>query len=391
MQLTPLAIGILMHHDEIVSTILTSGEIMDLVNVDDPDEMDGNVPCSDSDEQSKSDEKKTRASENEKANNDSEADSKSDGADSQGGEDTEGEEDGEDEEENEEEEIAGVEAICAAAKYGTAEATKMLLLQRALDGFPTSYSILHQTVNFGQPETLDVLLSWGVDIEELDDNDQTALHAAAVGANTEAVENLIRRKANVDVQDTSRKTPLHHAVASRKVNIVEMLLWGKASVEIQDSKGKTPIHYAVEQLESPEEQKRMVKCLIEYGAKQTGKSGIDIQDEQLKTAIHYAAAQGRLEIVEILLQGNPNLNLEDGEGQTPLHYVVEKPEHYAIAKALLQGGASLKHKNKAGLQALDVAYASKAGNQETVFLLAVSFYFSSLFVFASRPPNLTLR
>lgn len=100
------------------------------------------------------------------------------------------------------------------------------------------------------------------------------------------------------------------------------------------------------------------------------RANVDAQDKDNKTAVHYAAVNNRLDTVQMLVDAKASLEIEDKDGNTPIHYIVEQPEYYALAKYMVQKGVSLKHKNKAGLDPLDLAVNSEADNGETYLMLA---------------------
>ena len=102
------------------------------------------------------------------------------------------------------------------------------------------------------------------------------------------------------------------------------------------------------------------------------RAAVDAQDKDSKTAAHHAAANNRLDIMQKLVDAGANLEIEDSDGNTPIHFVVEQPEYYALAKYMVQKGVSLKHKNKAGGDPLNLALNSPADNGETYLMLAVS-------------------
>ena len=194
-------------------------------------------------------------------------------------------------------EAVAVEAVRLACSHGSAQCTKLLLLEWGQDPLPKEQYLLHDAAEFGHAESVDILVNWGADIEEQrPPHLRTPLvHCAWLNTDIAKVETLLRRRANVDTQDTYKKT-----------------------------------------------------------------------------ALHYAAANNRLDLVQKLVEEKANLELEDDDGNTPIHYVVEQPEHYAIAKLLVQKGTSLKHKNKKGVDPMFLAGESKADNADTYFFLAVS-------------------
>ena len=196
-------------------------------------------------------------------------------------------------------ESVAVEAVRLACSHGSPQSTKLLLLEWGQDPLPKEQYLLHDTVEFGHAESVDILINWGADIEEQRPSHlRTPLvHCAWLNSDIAKVETLLRRRANVDTQDTYKKT-----------------------------------------------------------------------------ALHYAAANNRLDIVQKLVDEKANMEIEDDDGNTPIHYVVEQPEHFAIAKLLVQRGVSLKHKNKKGVDPMFLAGESKADNGDTYFLLAVSVF-----------------
>ena len=53
-------------------------------------------------------------------------------------------------------------------------------------------------------------------------------------------------------------------------------------------------------------------------------------------------------MVRLSLDNKSVIETEDDLGNSLLHYVVEQPQHYAVAKFPVNKGASPKHENKAG-------------------------------------------
>ena len=172
-----------------------------------------------------------------------------------------------------------------------------------------------------------LLLEWGQDPLP---KEQYLLHDAAEFGHTESVDILVNWGADIEEQRPPQlRTPLVHcAWLNTDIAKVETLLRRRANV--------------------------------------------NTQDKYKKTALHYAATNNRLDIVQKLVDEKVNLEIEDDDGNTPIHYVVEQPEHYAIAKLLVQKGVSLKHKNKKGDDPMSLAVESKADNGDTYLLLAVS-------------------
>ncbi len=66
---------------------------------------------------------------------------------------------------------------------------------------------------------------------------------------------------------------------------------------------------------------------------------------------HAAVSYGHVDILEYLLSTECDVNVEDSEGDTPLHFC----ETQECAELLIASGATLQHKNFAGLEPIQVA------------------------------------
>jgi len=63
---------------------------------------------------------------------------------------------------------------------------------------------------------------------------------------------------------------------------------------------------------------------------------------------------GLVELAEQLLQHQPDIDVANAEGSTPLHWAARRDQH-VIVHLLLQAGASVKMQNKWGFTPLEVA------------------------------------
>ncbi|KAL3697941.1 hypothetical protein R1sor_012017 [Riccia sorocarpa] len=90
----------------------------------------------------------------------------------------------------------------------------------------------------------------------------------------------------------------------------------------------------------------LVKTLLK--TKLHGSARIDVEiwgkDKRGSTALHMAAAKGREEILDMLLDLHPDVNVRDGHGKTALNLlseVIGLPDQFAvhIVKRFLEGGA----------------------------------------------------
>ncbi|KAH0282398.1 hypothetical protein KCU62_g9771, partial [Aureobasidium sp. EXF-3399] len=146
-----------------------------------------------------------------------------------------------------------------------------------------------------------MLIAAGADVNISDDQDQTALHFAAVSRSSEFLKILIEAGAFLDKADERGWTPLLKAAKGRTDWLQD--LWINAT-------GREPGRHA--------------KLLLDAGAE------TDIQDTNGRTALHYAAMNGWLDFCTMLVEAGADLNLLDSEGCTPLQ-VAEQEDHLDIA------------------------------------------------------------
>lgn len=91
------------------------------------------------------------------------------------------------------------------------------------------------------------------------------------------------------------------------------------------------------------------------------------------TALHVACAEGKLEMVELLISKGASVEAKDAEGHTPLHFAVSCrrglcADRHHLVSVLLQHGASLHQADKSLRTALHTA-ASKGHTQACKVLL----------------------
>ncbi|KAF5276709.1 hypothetical protein FQR65_LT16236 [Abscondita terminalis] len=82
-----------------------------------------------------------------------------------------------------------------------------------------------------------------------------------------------------------------------------------------------------------------VEYLLNKGA------DIDHQDIDKNTCLHYACINGRLENVRALLNNDAKVNLVNANNNSPLHYAIRR-DHSEIAKLLLEYGANPNFQNR---------------------------------------------
>lgn len=94
-------------------------------------------------------------------------------------------------------------------------------------------------IHLANLKSLDVLVRAGAEVDAVDGQGRTALHAAAADKRTELVVELVRLGASVFKTDTKGRTPLHLAALSRSEAAVDALLAAGAPRSARDADGQT--------------------------------------------------------------------------------------------------------------------------------------------------------
>ncbi|HEV8427185.1 MAG TPA: ankyrin repeat domain-containing protein [Pyrinomonadaceae bacterium] len=113
---------------------------------------------------------------------------------------------------------------------------------------PDGFAPLSLAVFFGHPETVDVLLAAGAEVNAASRETMklTPLASAMATAQNEIARTLIDRGANVNAKGENDVTPLHTAAARGNIDAAILLLDHGADIDATTKDGKKPITYAEE-------------------------------------------------------------------------------------------------------------------------------------------------
>lgn len=128
-----------------------------------------------------------------------------------------------------------------------------------------------------------------------------ALNIAAFYGDKHIVELLVKHGADINVRQENNMTPLDCAIENMQSNIIEFLLANGADVNLQDNYGVTPLHRA-----------------------------IDVEIEESNALEEYPPS---IKITSLILAHNPNINVMDLNGKTPLDWATER-QHIAAIELL---------------------------------------------------------
>ena len=172
----------------------------------------------------------------------------------------------------------------------------------------------------------------------------TPLHQAVKKENRKLIELLISYGANLEAKNLAGEAPLHIAVAGGDIKTAELLISEGTDIDLKESfEGNSSLHIAVER-----GFQNMVSSLVNRGA------FIDTQNDSGETPLHIAANLGQEEIAKYLLYNGAKANMQNKKGNTPLHTAAYYNDR-EITVLLLKKGADKTICNNTGETPLQVA------------------------------------
>ncbi|EFA85460.1 hypothetical protein PPL_01417 [Heterostelium album PN500] len=187
---------------------------------------------------------------------------------------------------------------------------------------------------YGEVEDLEEILKEKEDIEVKDNAGNTLVMLAAREGRDDMVEKLIEMGADLTVRNKTGHSLFHMACYSGDVGMVESLL-DNIDIQSRDNVGATGLHIATERAHL-----RLVQYLC-----QNVEELVDLKDNRGLTAFHYAAMDGDQRIANIFIDHykaiNPKLiDAQDHSGMSALHWAAALGRHN-IANKLISAGANI--------------------------------------------------
>jgi len=217
-------------------------------------------------------------------------------------------------------------ALDLAALLGRVELARLLLDSGAdVSGKdPRGVTPLHSAAWWGKEEVARLLLEAGADINAKDLDGLTPLHFACQSGQVAVVSLLLdgRYGAAINAKGKCGDTPLHAASRTGKLVALRLLLEKGADLEAVTHSGATPLLAASRCGHAPS-----VKLLLDHGALVDGAPGLSDT-----TPLLAAAAQGRLDVVSLLLCRNAR-KATDNQKRTAL-CVAAEAGHKAVVRLL---------------------------------------------------------
>ncbi|XP_039266175.2 serine/threonine-protein phosphatase 6 regulatory ankyrin repeat subunit C-like [Styela clava] len=195
-------------------------------------------------------------------------------------------------------------------------------------------NILEQAVFHGDADEVRSLIFKKEDVNAIDSERRSPLHAAAFLGDGEIVELLILSGAHINAKDSKWITPLHRACASRGGEAVKILLKHQADVNARDKSWQSPLHVA-----AAHDALACAELLVPH------LSNLNLSDRAGRQALHHAALNGHISIVNLLLDNGANVHAYDRQERRAIHWAAYMG-HTEIIKALVSHGAEINCRDK---------------------------------------------
>ena len=194
-----------------------------------------------------------------------------------------------------------------------------------------------------QTESIKLLLKMGADPNISNVDGFTSLHAAVCGHCTnEILQDIITHAAYLNTQNILGETALIMACFYRQQDSVKFLVEAGSYPNLADNNGNTSLHAAV----LGGCRKKIIQILIDHGA------DVNTTNKNRETALLLACEERHVGAMNVLLKRGANPNITGDDGNTCLHNVVTYECSNDALQALIDHGANVNatnHKNQTAL------------------------------------------
>lgn len=130
----------------------------------------------------------------------------------------------------------------------------------------------------------------------------------------------------------------------RRVAIARLLIDQQAKLDLDDGYGSTALDTSIYLGHDS-----LALALLKAGADPNSKTGVYIDGTDGITPLHRATKSPP--VLKAMIKRGARLNVQDGQGETPLHWAVWEPNAESV-KLLIDAGADVNVKDKRGLTAM---------------------------------------
>ncbi len=182
----------------------------------------------------------------------------------------------------------------------------------------------------GKSDDARALFATKIDVNSVDENGNTALHAAARVNDYDLVNFLIYNGAQTELKNYDGDTALHVAIKNKSIRSAEILSTYNGNIFAKDGNGRTALEMALNAGPS------YIDMMINEN---TG----NLTDAMGRSIVHYFVEWQNLEAIDYCIAKKINLSIIDSYGNTPLSMCyahADDIEYIKLAAKLIEGGAA---------------------------------------------------
>ena len=277
----------------------------------------------------------------------------------------------------------GFTALMIASYFGQLDAVNFLIKHGAGVHHKDNlgYTALHHAVthDLGSCELLSCLIKNGVNVNARANDNRTPLMIASENNHLNAVIFLTDHGANIDLQDREGYSSLHYAAGNisdlcdvldflitngadvnaftndkftpliiasncNNLNVVNSLIKHGANIHLVDRYGRTALHYSITAVDH--DSVTVLRSLIKNGA------DVNALTNDNCSPLMMSSLSGSVNVVTILVENGANMDIQNQNGDTALHYAVcaTRNSSEVVNKLLTLGASHLR--NQKGLTPL---------------------------------------
>lgn len=185
---------------------------------------------------------------------------------------------------------------------------------------------LHFASTHRSDATTEHLLAKGARIGALNKAGETALHTAARTDGFRSIAALLKSGLDANIRDGNGDTALHTALRNKRYYAAKALIDAKVDLNAQDAAGHTPIRIALDVWYTPN-----IRLLLVPGV------DVDLADKQKDSAVHISAAFQTTYYVEQVANLSKQIDVPNGQGETPLLIAIRRNRPANVAVYLKRG------------------------------------------------------
>lgn len=160
-----------------------------------------------------------------------------------------------------------------------------------------------------------------------DEAGKSLLHYAVLGSSFDVVNELIRKGIDIDLLDNENESAFFDCARKNKLELAKLLIFNNANLNLKNNKLETPFHLA-----SSKGNKTFLQLLYENKALVKEKTLTGLYP------VHYAILAGQIDIIKYLLKvANQSFLMVDDLGNTLLHYATQTTNDLMIYFLISEG------------------------------------------------------